>query len=307
MVNVSKTKRAIAEELHKPARRNFKRRRTIIKGFADLWQADLAEMQPYSKENNGNRYILMVIDCYSKYLWVKPLKTKTSGDVYSAMQQILQEATDTPKLLQTDNGTEFYNKHFSRLMKKYGINHYSTYSTKKAAIVERVIRTIKSWLYKEFSARGRNKWIDILDDLIKKYNGKVHRTTGMRPIDIHRNTLLTVYDYPKLKLRAKFKVNDIVRISKHKAIFDKGYTPNYSTELFKIKKVNVTNPITYLLEDMDGQPIKGCFYQMELQKTHFPTTYLVEKVLKSKGDRLFVKWLGFPNDQNSWIHKNSIV
>lgn len=307
MSNISETKRGIANELHKPARKNFKRRRTIIRGFGDLWQADLAEMQPYSKENNGNRYILMVIDCYSKYLWAKPLKTKTAEDVCFAMKNILKEATYSPKFIQTDFGTEFYNKRFSKLIKSYSIKHYSTYSTKKAAIVERVIRTVKTWLYKEFSARGQNKWIDILDGIIEKYNRRLHRTTGMKPIDIHRNTQLSVYNNPKVVLKRKFRIGEIVRISKHKAIFDKGYTPNYSTELFKITKVNVTNPVTYLLEDMDGLPIKGCFYEMELQKSSFPGVYLVEKILKKKGNKLFVKWLGFSSKHNTWIHRSAIV
>jgi Integrase core domain len=307
MNNISETKRAIANELHKAARRSFKRRRTIIKGYADLWQADIAEMQPYSRENNGNRYILMVIDCYSKYLWAEPLKSKSAEDVYQVMKSIVERVKKIPKNLQTDHGTEFYNKRFSQLMKKYKINHYSTYSTKKAAIVERVIRTIKGWLYREFSAQGNNRWIDILDNITKKYNGRIHRTTGMKPIDIKENTQLKVYNNPKIRLKAKFKVGDIVRISKYKGIFDKGYTPNYSTELFTITKINVTNPITYLLEDMDGKPIRGCFYELELQRTNHPGVYLVEKVLRRKGNKLFVKWLGFNNKHNSWIDRTAIV
>lgn len=303
----SEIKRGIACELHKAARKNFKRRKTIIKGYADLWQADLADFQNFKKINQGNRYILMVIDCYSKFLWVEPIKSKTAEAVSFAMKRILNRANYFPKFLQTDAGTEFYNKRFAKIMKDYGINHYSTYSTKKAAIIERCIRTIKSWLYKEFSARGKNKWIDIIDSVVGRYNSKPHRTTGLRPEDITQNTKLRCYDTPKIVFKSKFKVGDIVRISKYKAAFDKSYTQNYTNELFKIKKIKCTEPITYLIEDMEGQAIKGCFYAMELQKTSFPNIYLVEKVLKKKGDKLFVKWMGFSDQYSTWLHQRDVL
>lgn len=304
---MSNAKREIANELHKAARKNFKRRKTIIKHFADLYQSDLAEFQPYAKVNNGYRYILIVIDCFSKFLWTRPLKNKTAEEVEAAMRDIFEKVKYTPKHLQTDLGKEFYNKRFSKLMKDYQINHYSTFSTKKAAIAERVIRTIKTWLYKEFSVRGEYKWIDILDSITEKYNNKVHSTTGMRPVDVTSATKLNVYNRPKLFLKAKYKIGDIVRLSKYKAVFEKGYTPNYSTELFKIVKVQITNPVTYLLEDLEQKPIKGCFYESELQKTKFPDTYLIERVLKTKGTKLFVSWLGLPPKFNSWIDKHDIT
>ena len=307
MEDINNVKRQVVNELHKPARRNFQRRRTIIKGFADLWQLDLLEFQPYANRNSGYRYILVVIDCYSKYVWTEPLKNKTAEVVSKAFKNVLKNAKYSPKNLQTDNGTEFYNRNFSELMRRYNINHYSTFSTKKAAIVERVIRTLKTWLHKEFSTRGKYKWLDILQKITKKYNSKVHRTIGMRPIDVTPTTQLNVYKHPKIALKSKLKIGDIVRISKYKGVFEKGFTPNFSTELFKIVKVNVTNPVTYILEDMNGRSIKGCFYQMELLKTKNPDVYLVEKVLRKKGNQRFVKWLGLPNDQNSWIDKSNIV
>lgn len=303
----STIKRHIVEELHKPVRKNFRRRKTVIKGYGDLWQMDLAEMQPYANENKGYRYILIVIDCYSKYVWARPLKNKTGVEVTKAMRSILQESIYSPKNIQSDQGTEFYNRNFSTLMKQYTINHYSTYSTRKAAIAERVIRTLKNWLYKEFSARGKYKWVDILSYITMKYNNKVHRTIGMKPADVKPTTRLNAYNHIKTALKPKFRVGDTVRISKHKGLFEKGFTPNFSTELFKVVKRKVTNLTTYLLEDMYGQPIKGCFYEMELQKSKYPDVYLVEKILKKRRKKVFVKWLGFPNEHNSWINIASIV
>ena len=100
-----------------------------------------------------------------------------------------------------------------------------------------------------------------------------------------------------------FRISENVRISKHKHIFEKGYTPNWTTEIFKIKRIQITNPTTYILEDYQGNTIKGGFYEHELLKTKYPRIFLVEKVLKTKGSKAFVKWLGFPTEHNSWVDK----
>lgn len=183
MKAVGKKKIAVVEELHRSARRNFKRRRTIIKGYHDLFQADLAEFIPYAKVNKGYKYILIVIDCFSKFVWARPLKTKTGEEVTKAFNTILQGNTAAvpavaPRNLQTDHGKEFYNTHFAKLASKHNINHYSTYSVVKAAIVERVIRTLKHKLYKTFSLRGNYKWVDILQDTVTSYNNTKHHETG---------------------------------------------------------------------------------------------------------------------------------
>lgn len=308
----SREKLKIVNELHKTARKNFIRRRTIIKGYRDLWQIDLAEMQQYANENDGYRYILVCINCYSKYVYTRAIRNKTGAEVTSAMKIIIDKAAYTPVNLQSDQGKEFYNKTFQALVRQHKINHYSTYSTKKAAIVERVIRTLKNILYKQFSARGSYKWLQLLPSVTKIYNNTKHRTIGMKPADVKVHTVITAYNHIKVvPKRFKYRLNDVVRISKYKSIFDKGYTPSWSTELFKIVKVNITNPPTYLLESMDGQPIKGCFYEVELQKTSSPGVYLVEKILRNRKknniDQLYVKWLGFPNQFNSWIDKKDIV
>lgn len=307
------SKVAVVNELHRPARRNYPRRKVIIKGLDDLWQADLAEFTTYSRENKGNKYILMVIDCFSKFVWAVGVKNKSAGDVAKAMNKILQQGSSSssrkPKNLQTDAGKEFYNSEFKKLMQKHDINHYSTYSTKKASIVERVIRTIKEKLYKRFSLRGNYKWIDILPTIIDEYNNTKHRTIRKKPSDVTRDNekqlLNSAYNNIKIQGVGRLKVGDIVRISKHKSVFDKGYTPNWSTELFKIIKTNLTNPATYMLEDMQGKPILGSFYEPELQKTKHSDVYLIEKVLRRKGDKIYVKWLGL-ND-SSWINKSDIV
>ncbi|KAJ3662434.1 hypothetical protein Zmor_006784 [Zophobas morio] len=303
-VTVTDTKKQVVDEIFKLARKNFKRRHTVINGFDELWQADLADFQSYAKENHGYKYVLVVIDCLSKFLWMRPLKTKSASDVSRAMESILNKGRK-PTLLQTDQGKEFFNAQFSDLMKKNKIIHYHTYSVKKVAIVERVIRTIKSKLYRSFTLTASYNWTNKLENINAEYNKTRHRITGKKPIDINKQNAHEIKLYginPKAETKHKFKEGDIVRVSKFKHIFEPGYKPSWSTELFKISKVNATNPTTYVLRDFQDRPIKGSFYEPELQKTKNIDVFLIEKVLRRKGKKLFVKWLGLPkNQQTSWI------
>lgn len=306
------SKANVVDEICKNARINYPRRRVVIKDIDDLWQADLIDMQKISKCNNGYKYILTVIDCFTKFAWALGLKQKNKEHVCKAFKKILQSGR-TPKNLQTDFGKEFYNNQFKNIVEKYNINHYSTYSTKKASIVERFIRTLKGKLYKQFYINGKYKWNNgVLNLKVYEYNNTVHRTVGQPPATIsHDNKAIVMQRYmkkthsKKIYTGKKFHVGDHVRISKYKACFDKGYTPNWSTEIFKIYKVQETNPTTYLIEDCNCRPILGAFYYQELQKTKNHDVYLVERVLKRKGNLVYVKWLGLPTSHNSWIKKNN--
>lgn len=306
-------KEEVVEELHKPARKNFKRRRVIIKGLNDLFQADLVEMIPYARMNKGYRYILVVINAFSKYVWAYPIKRKSSEAVAEAMKKLLSSIKVTPKNLQTDMGKEFYNKEFQNLMTKFDINHYSSYSNLKSSIVERCNRTLKNMMWKQFSLQGSYKWLDLLPKIVKRYNSTKHSTTGYRPDAVNksnaRDILERAFSHTKTvdPKPQKFHLGDHVRISKYRAAFAKGYTPSWSNEIFKIAKVRLTNPTTYILEDDTRQHIKGAFYEYELQKTKHPDTFLVEKVIRKKGNQLFVKWLGFDNTHNSWIPNTALV
>ena len=303
----------VVNEIHKAARKNFLRRHVILKKIDDLWQADLIDLQKYYSFNAGHKYVLIIIDCFSKYIWTVPVKTKAKMEIANAFKKVLKLGR-VPVNLQTDMGKEFYNDLFKKVMVTHKINHYSTYSIKKASIVERVIRTIKNKLFKNFNIMGNYKWIGTpLINITNSYNNTVHRITKHKPAEVNfsneyvvkQNIARNLKQYAKCT--AKFSVGDFVRISKYKGNFDKGYTPNWSTEVFQIIKVNDTRPITYYIEDQRHQKILGTFYEKELQKTQYPDIYLIEKVLKRKGDKLFVKWLGLNKAENSWINKNAIV
>lgn len=305
------SKEGLVRELHKPSRKNYPRRHVTIKGLNDLWQADLVEMLPYSTNNKGYKYILTCIDAFSKYGYAEALKSKTGKEVTSGFDIMIRKAKCSPKNLQTDMGKEFYNRHFLSLMKKCGINHYSTFSPLKASICERWNRTLKNKMWLEFSLRGSYKWIDILPHLVNTYNQTRHRTIGMPPNKVNKDNeaslLTTVYAESKYNSipMSTLNIGDYVRISKQKYTFHKGYKPNWTAEVFKIRLMQPTRPPTYLLEDLEGKPIIGSFYKEELQKSKHHDTYLIEKVLRRKNDKLYVKWLGF--SKPTWINKKDFI
>jgi hypothetical protein len=300
----------ISRELHKQARRRFPRRATLTKGLDDLHQMDLAEMIPYARHNSGHKYILVCIDVFSKYLWVEPLKSKKADTVKKGIVKMYKNSGRLPKLLQTDQGLEFKNKILKSWLDEKGIQHYSTFSNVKAAVAERVIRTLKTKLWRKFTERGSHKWIDILPHIVKEYNETKHRTIGTCPSEVSDNSLLkTVYNRIKKvdPKKPKFKTGDWIRLSKHKHVLHKGYKQNWTDEQFRVTKVRLTNPRTYFIEDYKGNPIAGGIYELEMQKVTHPGVYLPEKILKRSGDKVFVRWKGFDTTHNSWIKKADLL
>lgn len=301
-------KAAIADELHRPARKNYPRRKVTLKGPDDLYQADLVEMQPYSKVNKGYRYIMTIINCFSKFAFAIPLKDKSGIEVARALEPIL--AKHKMKNFQTDQGTEWFNKHVNKLMKIYNINHYHTYSDLKASIVERLNRTLKAKMYKLFTARGSYEWLNILQGIVNSYNNTKHRTIGMKPREVRnkhvKQILKRITKVKDPKKGPKFQVGDSVRISKAKRAFKKSYLPNWTNEIFKIHAVKPTRPVTYILQDHKGEVLKGGFYTEEISKTKTGNVYLVEKILKRKNNKLLVRWAGYDKNSDSWIHAKDL-
>uniref|UniRef100_A0A1I7TZ69 Integrase catalytic domain-containing protein n=1 Tax=Caenorhabditis tropicalis TaxID=1561998 RepID=A0A1I7TZ69_9PELO len=319
-----KTKRPIKEvkeflnqqdvyTLHKPARKNYQTERVYIHYIDEQWQSDLVEMIPYAEENNDFKYLLTVIDCFSKYAWVIPLKTKTGKETSEALESIFKKRK--PQKMQTDNGKEYYNQEMKALFKSFDIHHFSTYSDKKASIIERFNRTLKEKMWKMFTHQGNHKWTDILDKLVQGYNNHYHRSIKMTPIEaskkenedqVHENL------FPSSKEmfeNFKFKIDDTVRITKYKAIFDKGYLPNWSTEIFKITQVHPGEVTTYSIKDLADEEIKGKFYEEELTLfDNVKEEYKIEKILRRRTKNgvkeIFVKWYGYPEKFNSWISDN---
>lgn len=305
-------KRILAAELHKPARVHYQRRKFIMKGIDDTWQIDLVEMHKFARDNKGFNYILTGLDVFSKFAFAIPVKNKRGKDVSDAFQKVLSDMKRKPKNIHSDLGKEFYNSNFQDLMKKYSINLYSTFSNQKSFFCERLNRTLKEIMYREFTVQGNYKWLNLLPNIVNLYNNRVHRTIGMKPADVRKKDekylLDNIYKIePRKKVVPKYKVGDNVRVSKQKTVFTKGYTQSWSNEIFTIRKVQNTIPATYLLNDYEGNPILGGFYEQELQKSALKDVYYVEKIVKRSGNKIFVKWLGFDNTHNSWINDTALI
>ena len=248
-------------------------------------------MQLLSKYNKGIRCLLCVIDIFSKYAWVVPLKDKKCISIVKAFQSILKQSNGKPNKIWADKVSEFYNAYFKKWLRDNDIVMYSTHNEGKSVVAERFIRTIKYKIYKYMTSISKNVYIDKLDDIVDEYNNTYHTTIKMKPIDVKDNTYINA-DKEIKNLDPKFKVGDHVRISKYKNIFAKGYMPNWSAV--------VKNT------DLNGEEITGTFYEKELQKTN-QEEFRIEKVIRRKGDKLYVKWKGYDNSFNSWIDKASLV
>ena len=144
---------------------------------------------------------------------------------------------------------------------------YSTCNEVKSVAAERFIRTLKNKIFKHITAVSKNVYFDVLDDIVNKCNNTVHRSIKMKPIDVTSDSYAE-YNEDFNKKDPKFKVGDHVRISKYKNIFAKGYTPNWSEEVFVVSKIKNTVPWTYVISDLNGELITGSFYEKELQKTN---------------------------------------
>ena len=185
------------------------------------------------------------------------------------------------------------------------IEMYLTYDQEKSVVAERFIRTLKSSIFKHTISVSKNVYFDVLDDIVNKYNNTVHRSIKMKPIDVTSDSYAEYIEDSNEK-DPKFKACDYVRISKYKNTFAKGYTQNWSEEAFVVSKNKNTVPWTYAISDLIGEPITGSFYEKELQKTN-QEKFWIEKVLKRKGDKLYVKWKGYNNSFYSLINKKDLI
>ena len=266
-INTTKSSSSIlADKLHKPVIKKFKKRKVYSQFKDNIWGVDIADMQSLSRKNKGIKYLLCAIDLYSKYTFLIPLKDKKGIRIVNAFNKVIKQSNRKPNKIWVDQGGEFYNNVFKKWLSDNDIIMYSTYNEGRSVVAERFIRTLKNKLYKHMTATGKNIYYDVLDDAVNKYNNTTHSTIKMKLVDVGDDNKRVYIDEHNEK-DSRFKVGDRVRISKFKNIFGKGYTPNWSTEIFIVNKINDTVPYTYSLKDLNDEEIIGSFYDRELQKT----------------------------------------
>ena len=229
---------------------------------------------------------MCAIDLFSKYAWVVPLKDKRGITIVNAFQKIISKGRK-PNKVWVDQGGEFYNKLSKRFLKINNIKMCSTYNEGKSVAAERFIRMLKSKIFKHMTTISKNVYFDVLDDIVNKYNNTVHRTIKMKPVDA-TSDFCAEYNEDSNKKDPKFKVGDHVRISKYKNIFAKGYTQNWSEEVFIVRKIKNTVPWAYVTSDLNVESIAGTFDEKELQKTS-QEKFKIVKVIKGKDNKLYVK------------------
>ena len=211
-------------------------------------------MQLISKFNKGFRFLLFVIDIFSKYAWVVPLKDKKGGSIVDAFQKILDNTAREPNKIWVNKGSEFYNSSFKKWLKDNNIDMYSIHNEGKSVFAERFIRTLKTKIYKHMTSVSKNVYINKSDDIVGEYNNTYHRIIKMKPVDVKDGRYIDFKKEVNGK-DPKFKIGDHVRISKYTNIFVKGYTPNWSEEDFVISKIKNTVPWTYVINDLNKEEI----------------------------------------------------
>jgi Integrase core domain len=312
-----------AYTLHKPRDLHFSRSRYFVPNMNNLFQADLCDMRALATHNGKVNYILTVIDVFCKKAWAVPLKKKTAESIIVAFKRVF--ADRKPKYLQTDKGKEFLNSKFQTYLKKLGIRFYTTNNPDvKASVVERFNRTLKTKMFKYFTHANTYKYVDVLSSLVASYNSSVHSAIGIAPVEVTLDNQIDVYHYlysgngrykhtSHVKKGAAFHVGDLVRITREKYVFEKGYEKNWSTEVFVISKVLHTFPVRYKVKDLRHEDISGSFYKQELQKVVLKkdAAHKIDKVISSRGvgasRQLYVKWQGYPDKFNSWIKASDLI
>jgi len=315
-----------AYTLHRPVRKRFPRNPYTVNNINDVWESDLVDVQSLGKYNDGIKYLLTVIDVFSKYLHIIPLRSKTGKAVTTAFQTILKDPKYSkpirrrPVWVRTDRGKEFLNKSFQDMLKRQGIQFQVCRNPDvKCSVIERAHRTIRDKLYKYFTYKNTYRFVDVLQDFVRGYKAAVHSTTGMSPARVTDSDILTIWKTMNKKqgkipiAKPRFHVGQHVRISKEKMKFAKGGEQNYTTEVFRIIKVirRIPRPV-YELEDLNHKVIDGQFFNEELTPVRITkrTTFKIDKILATRVRRgireHLVRWKGYGPDFDSWIKATSV-
>ena len=242
MINKDKIRIFIDEIYSKAPKKNYPTNKVIYNHVDEIWSIDLADMIDYKISNNkGFRYILIVIDNFSKYLWAIPLKNKYSQTITNESSNILTNSKRKPLKIESDRGSEFYNSIFQNFLKSKNIHHYSRYTDKGPSIAERVIRTIRNLLKKPVFLAANADWVSELSSITKQYNNTIHHSIKMTPIQASKKSNEKIV-YNNLKdtreiQKPKFKLGQLVRTADIKRVFSKGDSTNWSYKLYTITEV----------------------------------------------------------------------
>ena len=261
-------KKEIAKEIFSPVIKKFQRIQIQTHYKDECWSIDLIDRSSLAKYNKNYKFVFTIIDNHTKYAWAIPLKDKSGKSTTNALKNLIEKAKRKPDKIWSDRGKEFYNKTLLDFLKQTEIQIYSINSDLKAVFVEHFNRTLLDLIKKPMYIEGKACWLNHINSALDKYNNHVHGTTKMTPFEANNQSIdpPTFVNKPK---QPKFQVGDYVRVPDKRNLYSKGYTTNGNRELFKIHKINPTNPVTYGLVDENNEQIEGKYYEQELLRSVF--------------------------------------
>jgi hypothetical protein len=307
---------------HRPPPRIFPRQKILMSSLDEQWDADIMDMQKFSKQNGGYKYLAVFIDIFSRYIWVEPMKTKKNEEMLKVIYRVFNKGRK-PLYLRTDQGNEYTGKYVQHFLRKNDVHHFTALNPIHANYAERLIRTLKGKIYRLFTANQNKKYINHLDDIVEGYLNTVHNSTKMRPIDITEKNAQDVYEKLYLpqqielentEIKYDFEIGDKVHMVMDRSVFHKAYKETYFQEIFVIYSRTPTHPPRYKLRDLLKQEIKGTFYSQQL--TTVPYDYTdglksVEKVIRYRqgvtGKEALVRWKGYAPKYDTWLSVEDIA
>ena len=267
----------------KQTRNQFQRLKVQSYRLNEIWSIDLADMQKLSRFNNGTNYIFVAVDTLSRYVWALPLKNKTAIACKDALDNIIKNLNDQspnmmkpkfcektssvhkPEKIWVDKGREFAGD-FAAYCRKQGIKLYSTNSETKSAFAERMIRSLKSILFKFLHEHNTDTYIADLQNFLNVINSRVNRMTKLAPKAVKKSDvpyLISLQCSNEVR-KPKYAIGQQVRIKRKIDTFHRGYKIQFTEEVFTIVGVQTVNPPTYSIKDRENQLIQGKFYESEL-------------------------------------------
>ncbi len=297
-----------------------------VHGRREQVQGDLIDVSRIAASNNSIKFLLLLIDVFSKKIWVYPLKNKSATSMERVIRSWLESIDVKPVRLATDRGLEFRNQRLQNILTLNNVEWQALGGTMKAAVAERANKTIQILIYKYLTEKETTRYDDVLQRLVETYNKRGHRSlNGMSPqnADLPRNEneIRAIHHarYEKIAQKRKshlpYKVGDLVRIktqAKKISSSSRAYAEQFKGEYFRVVRINRTLPIAmYHLRSLDtGEMIEGGFYAQELQRQR-GNVYKIERVLRRRVRRgvreIYVKWKNFGPQWNEWIPEANVV
>ena len=320
-----------AYSLHKGARNKFPRIRVLVGEIDYQWDSDLIDFNNKQESNEGYSYIFLCIDILSRYVWTKAIKSKKGPEIIQGFKDIFEGDDRMPQILRTDAGGEYKTRGLKSFLKENNIKHFFTQNELKASYAERVIKTIRSRIFRYFTHRRTEKWVDILADITTSYNNTIHSSIKMTPSSVTRENspalIKSLYiDIPPDKIKKekklakqrqiiyKIKIGANVRIAKLRHVFVREYNQKFTGELFIVRDRFVSQgKAFYKLKDYLNEDVEGSFYERELQVVDVDadSPWEIEDIIKTRKRRGYereslVRWRHFPPRFDSWVSESEI-